>query len=84
MRPYLNTKDAREVMKMREISAGSMALVKKYNGSFSSEHGDGIVRGWLNEAFLGTDLYNVYRDCKKIFDPAGILNPGVLVPAPDA
>ncbi len=69
VRPYLNTKDAREVMKMRDISAGSMALVKKYGGAFSSEHGDGIVRGWLNEAFLGSDLYTVYRDLKKIFDP---------------
>ena len=82
VRPFLNTKDAREVIKMREISAASMALVKKYDGAFASEHGDGIVRGWLNESFLGPDLYAVYHELKHIFDPDHILNPGAILDTP--
>ncbi|MDQ7040219.1 MAG: FAD-linked oxidase C-terminal domain-containing protein [Rhodothermus sp.] len=82
IRPFINTKDAREVKKMREIAVGSMELVKKYGGVLSSEHGDGIVRGWLNEAFLGPALCEVYRQLKQIFDPNGLLNPGKIIDTP--
>lgn len=82
VRPFLNTKMANEVEKLREISFGSMELVKKYGGSISSEHGDGIVRGWLNEYFLGHDLCNTYRDLKRIFDPNNLLNPEKIVDTP--
>ncbi len=82
IRPFINTKDAREVEKMREIAVGSMELVKKYEGVLSSEHGDGIVRGWLNEAFLGPELCEVYRQLKQIFDPDGLLNPGKIIDTP--
>ncbi|SHK72532.1 FAD-binding and (Fe-S)-binding domain-containing protein [Rhodothermus profundi] len=82
IRPFINTKDAREVEKMREIATGSMELVKKYGGVLSSEHGDGIVRGALNRAFLGSELYEVYRQLKRIFDPNGLLNPGRIIDTP--
>ncbi len=82
VRPFINTKDAREVEKMREISLGSMELVAKYGGSVSSEHGDGIVRGWLLERFLGPELTGVYREVKRLFDPQGLLNPGKVLDTP--
>ena len=53
VRPFINMKDPQEVEKMRAISTGSMEFVRTYGGVIASEHGDGIVRGWLNEAFLG-------------------------------
>ncbi|MDX1479976.1 MAG: FAD-linked oxidase C-terminal domain-containing protein, partial [Saprospiraceae bacterium] len=82
VRPFLNTKEAAGVEKLREISVGSMELVKKYGGAVSSEHGDGIVRGWLNEQFLGPELCDVYRRLKGIFDPNGLLNPGKILDTP--
>ena len=82
VRPFLNTKDTREVERMRAISEGSMELVRKYGGAVASEHGDGIVRGWLNERFLGPDLCDVYRDLKKLFDPEHLLNPGKIIDTP--
>ena len=84
VRPFINTKKASELEKMRDIALESADLVAKYGGSVSSEHGDGLVRGWLNERFLGTDLYEVYRDIKNIFDPDNLLNPGKVVNTPDA
>lgn len=83
VRPFFNTKDADHVRKLEAISIGSMELVAKYGGSVSSEHGDGIVRGWLNERFLGTELCDVYRQLKHAFDPDGLLNPGKIVDTPD-
>lgn len=83
VRPFINLKDAADIQKMRDLAWGSMELVRKYGGYVSSEHGDGLARSWLNEPLLGTDLYNIYRDVKEIFDPKGVLNPGKIVDAPE-
>jgi len=82
VRPFVNTKDETEVEKMEQIAKESLDLVKKYGGVVSSEHGDGIARGWANPALLGEELYELCRRTKSLFDPEGILNPGKVVEAP--
>jgi len=82
IRPFINTKDEAEVRKMQRIAQGSLDLVKKYGGCVSSEHGDGIVRGWANPEILGEDLYAACCEMKKIFDPTNVLNPDRVVNAP--
>ena len=82
VRPFINTKDRGEVRKMEEIARASMELVRRLGGSVSSEHGDGIARSWLTEPLVGKELYEVYRDIKRIFDPRNLLNPGRVVDAP--
>ncbi|MEX2471412.1 MAG: FAD-linked oxidase C-terminal domain-containing protein, partial [Gemmatimonadota bacterium] len=82
IRPFINTKDAGDVERMREVAHGSMELVRRYGGTVSSEHGDGLARGWLLEELVGPDLYRVYRRTKEIFDPHGRLNPRKVVDAP--
>ncbi len=82
IRPFINTKDAREVWKMRDIARGSMELVRRFGGAVSSEHGDGLARSWLNEPLLGPELYETYRQIKRAFDPENLLNPGKVVDAP--
>jgi len=83
VRPFVNTKDEEEVEKMKRIAKESLDLVKKYGGVVSSEHGDGIARGWANPALLGDDLYELCCKTKRLFDPDCILNPGKVVDAPD-
>jgi ferredoxin len=73
---------ASEVTKLPQISNFSIELLKGYGGSFSSEHGDGRARSWLNERFFGPDLYRLYQEVKRAFDPHNILNPGNIVNAP--
>jgi len=82
VRPFINTKDARDVIRMRDIAQASMELVRKYGGVVSSEHGEGLARSWLNEQLLGPELYETNRQLKRLFDPKGILNPGKKVDAP--
>jgi len=82
VRPFVNTRDEAEVEKMKRIAKESLDLVLKYGGVVSSEHGDGIARGWANPHVLGEDLYQLCRRTKEIFDPDGILNPGKVVDAP--
>ena len=81
IRPLINTKKAAEVAKLPQITEFSVDLLRGYGGSFSSEHGDGRARSWLNEKFFGPDLYKLYQEVKSIFDPENIFNPGNLVNA---
>ena len=56
-----------------------MKLVKEYGGTWSSEHGDGRSRSWLNEQFFGPELFGLFRQVKRTFDPNNIFNPGNIV-----
>ena len=41
---FLNLKESKDVELFKTITTETAKLVKKYKGSFSGEHGDGIVR----------------------------------------
>lgn len=79
IRPLVNTKEAGEIAKLPDIAQFSMELVKAYNGALSSEHGYGRTRSWLIEQFVGTPLYNLFKQVKQTFDPKNIMNPGNMV-----
>lgn len=82
VRPILNMKDTRDITKMRAIATEAFELVKKFNGSHSGEHGDGISRSEFNPIMFGKKLTNAFREIKSLMDPHGILNPGKIVDAP--
>jgi FAD/FMN-containing dehydrogenase/Fe-S oxidoreductase len=82
VRPVLNLKQAEEVQILRQISEEVFDLVVRYGGAWSGEHGDGLVRSYLNEKFFGPKLYQAFRELKRAFDPPGLMNPGKIVEAP--
>ena len=53
-------------------------VVKKYDGSLKAEHGTGRNMAPFVEYEWGTKAYNVMKSVKQIFDPEGLLNPGVI------
>jgi Fe-S oxidoreductase len=53
----------------------------EYGGSWSGEHGDGLVRSAYNEQFFGKQLYNALKKVKVLFDPENLMNPGKIVDA---
>lgn len=55
------------------------ALVSKYGGSLSGEHGDGRARSSLLSAMYSAELRSVFEEFKLLFDPERVMNPGVLV-----
>ncbi len=79
IRPLINTKLAGEVAKLPRIASFAAELVSGYGGVFSSEHGDGRARSWINERFYGRELYALFKRVKHIFDPQGLFNPGIIV-----
>ncbi|WP_407342618.1 FAD-binding and (Fe-S)-binding domain-containing protein [Pengzhenrongella phosphoraccumulans] len=48
-------------------------------GSLKAEHGTGRVMAPYVSRQYGAELYEVMREVKRLFDPAGMLNPGVLM-----
>ncbi|MBE0595289.1 MAG: FAD-binding oxidoreductase [Gemmatimonadales bacterium] len=57
------------------------ALVLELGGTPSGEHGDGRLRVGAVTALYGERIVDVFRSVKRAFDPAGILNPGVIIRA---
>ena len=58
-------------------------LLVRLAGTPSGEHGDGRLRAGLLERFYGPALLALFRDVKRAYDPRGVLNPGVILPAAD-
>ncbi len=68
--------------RMRAIAEEAAALVRRYKGAYSGEHGDGLCRGeWVRWQF-GPALDDALRAIKQHFDPTGLLNPGKIVDTP--
>ncbi len=56
-------------------------LVLHQGGTLKAEHGTGRVMAPFVHRQYGDELYAVMCEIKRLFDPAGILNPGVLIAA---
>lgn len=81
LRPILDLKKEVDVKLFRTITFEVAKLVKKYQGSFSGEHGDGIVRAEFISFLIGDENYELLKRVKNIFDPNNIFNSGKIVDA---
>ena len=81
LRPILNLKKKEDVVLFRKITTETAKLVKKYKGSFSGEHGDGIVRAEFIPLMIGEENYQLLRRIKKAFDPKNVFNKGKITDA---
>lgn len=60
-------------------------VVNKYDGSLKAEHGTGRNMAPFVEKEWGRQAYSLMKEIKQMFDPKGILNPGVIInPDPQA
>ncbi|MDQ3944351.1 MAG: FAD-binding oxidoreductase [Actinomycetota bacterium] len=67
------------VASFRRFIEDAADLVVAHGGSLSGEHGDGRARGELLERMYGPELVAAFAEFKRIWDPAGRMNPGVAV-----
>ncbi len=82
LRPILNLKKKEDLQLFRTIATEVAVLVKKYRGSLSGEHGDGIVRGEFLPYMIGQSNYELLKRIKKAFDPNSIFNKGRITDTP--
>lgn len=81
-RPLFNLKTPEGLKMFRAIATDIAALVKKYRGSLSGEHGDGRLRGEFIPFMVGPECYQMMRQVKETFDPHTIFNPGKITETP--
>jgi FAD/FMN-containing dehydrogenase/Fe-S oxidoreductase len=82
VRPVLNMRTDDGARRMRAIAEEACAMVKEYKGSYSGEHGDGLVRSeWIAPVY-GERLARAFGELKHAFDPKGLMNPGKIVAPP--
>ncbi|MET0865580.1 MAG: FAD-linked oxidase C-terminal domain-containing protein, partial [Nakamurella sp.] len=63
----------------REFMFDAARLVVKHGGSCSGEHGDGRARSELLPIMYSPAAIELFAGVKQLFDPANLLNPGVMV-----
>ncbi len=62
-----------------EVNAVVFAVVKKFGGSISAEHGVGVMKRDILPNYKDPVALDLMRGLKRMLDPNGILNPGKVL-----
>jgi FAD/FMN-containing dehydrogenase len=77
IQPLLDLHNLSDRQKAFKLMDEYYALVIRLGGSTSGQHNDGRVRANYLQKMYGEDVYALFQKIKQIFDPFGLLNPGV-------
>ncbi|NUQ63951.1 MAG: anaerobic glycerol-3-phosphate dehydrogenase subunit C [Pirellulales bacterium] len=78
VQPFLDLADPDNIPKMRRLADDLYQDLFAIGGSLGGEHACGLSRTSFLPQQYG-ELYQVFHEVKRIFDPAGLLNPGKIV-----
>ena len=81
VRPILDLRQSEDIERLKNITDETFDLVMEYGGSWSGEHGDGLVRSAYNQRFFGDQIYHALLEVKNLFDPDNLMNPGKILEA---
>ena len=70
---------AEGLARYERFTADMVELVLGQGGSLKAEHGTGRIMAPFVRRQYGDELYEVMREIKRLIDPTGLLNPGVLL-----
>jgi FAD/FMN-containing dehydrogenase len=77
--PLLDISSLGDRQKMFKIMEAFYSYVCKIGGSFSGEYAEGRTRGQFSDKLFQPETIELFKRLKNIFDPMGIINPGVKV-----
>ena len=63
-----------------EIMDAVNAVVRRFDGSFSAEHGVGRLKPYMMPDWRGGAELAAMRAIKAALDPLGLMNPGKVLP----
>jgi FAD/FMN-containing dehydrogenase len=78
-RPIIDIGRRSEIDLLEVLADKVFRKVIGYGGTITGEHGDGLARSKYIPRVYGIQLYSLFQQVKKIFDPNFILNPGKKV-----
>lgn len=62
-----------------DVNAAVFAVVKKFGGSISAEHGIGVMKREMLPSVKDPVALDLMRNIKRLLDPNNILNPGKVI-----
>lgn len=71
--------DARTLARYTAFTEDMVELILGADGTLKAEHGTGRIMAPFVRRQYGDELYDVMCQIKRLCDPAGILNPGVII-----
>lgn len=74
LRPVLNLKSKADVELFHTVGERTAALVKKYRGSLSGEHGDGRLRGEFLPFMFGKSVFSLLQNLNYVWDKGDTFN----------
>lgn len=77
--PLFDISQIGERQKMFKLLDSYYSLVIEFGGSIAGEYAEGRLRGSQNEKVFSPEQISLMNNIKAVFDPFGILNPGVKV-----
>ncbi|MBP9826919.1 FAD-binding oxidoreductase [Candidatus Saccharibacteria bacterium] len=77
LQPFMNLGSAVGRKQVFELMNDFYRMVIEMGGSTCGEHNDGRLRAPYLKRLYGEEIYSIFTDVKKVFDPLNILNPGV-------
>lgn len=80
IRPYIDLREPEELKTMQHLMQDVAKLIVRFSGALSGEHGDGLIRSWLNPVLFGPTVMHCFEEIKQAFDPEGRMNPGKIIP----
>lgn len=77
VQPFLDLGQVGDRQKVFRIIDDYYTLVTDLGGSTTAQHNDGRLRGPYLEKVYGSEVYELLRKVKTIFDPYGTMNVGI-------
>ena len=78
--PLMNLSEPGSMERLLHISQNiHRTVIDRFEGVPCGEHGEGRVRAEFLPSVYGPDVYQMFCDTKRFFDPQGIFNPGVKI-----
>lgn len=79
LQPFLDLSKVGDRQKVFKLMDEYYDLVLSMGGSTCGEHNDGRLRAPYLKKSYGPEMYELFRQVKRIFDPFGTLNTGVKI-----
>lgn len=80
-RPLIDMDSKSEIELIERLAQQVFDRVIRTGGTITGEHGDGLARVKYIPSMYGNDVFSIFLQVKKIFDPKFILNPGKKITA---